>query len=125
MGNGELYNVASDPYELENLFQNPAAAEERNRLVQELLAWTIRTPDDLPVAAYKVKCRSENGTLPIAKAVTPGVKDKRRCCRRAILTAQYRYCDKPALWSTISTDVCEALDQSTGEPHTRAGIRWG
>ena len=32
----------------------------RNRLVQELLAWTIRTQDDLPIAAYKVKWPKRN-----------------------------------------------------------------
>jgi arylsulfatase A-like enzyme len=60
MGNGELYNVASDPYELKNLFDDPSASEERNRLVQELLTWTIRTQDDLPTAAYKVKWPKRN-----------------------------------------------------------------
>jgi arylsulfatase A-like enzyme len=60
MGNGQLYNVASDPYGLENLFQNPSAAEERDQLLQELLAWTIRTQDDLPVATYKVKWPKRN-----------------------------------------------------------------
>jgi arylsulfatase A-like enzyme len=55
MGNGKLYHLARDPYELKDLYQDPSAAEMRNRLTAELLRWTIRTQDDLPVAAYTVK----------------------------------------------------------------------
>jgi arylsulfatase A-like enzyme len=55
MGNGELYNVARDPYELRNLYHDASAAEMRNRLTAELLRWTIRTQDDLPVAGYTTK----------------------------------------------------------------------
>jgi arylsulfatase A-like enzyme len=71
MGNGELYNLAADPYELENLFQNPSAAAERNRLLQELLAWTIRTEDDLPVAAYKTKWPKRNWYAPYRHSGPP------------------------------------------------------
>ena len=55
MGNGKLYNLARDPYELKDLVPGPSAAEMRNRLTAEFLRWTIRTQDDLPVAAYAVK----------------------------------------------------------------------
>jgi arylsulfatase A-like enzyme len=55
MGAGELYNVARDPYELRNLYNDAASAEVRHRLTAELLRWTIRTQDDLPVAAYTPK----------------------------------------------------------------------
>jgi arylsulfatase A-like enzyme len=55
MGNGKLYNLANDPYELKDLYADRASAEARGRLMAELLRWTIRTQDDLPVAAYKVK----------------------------------------------------------------------
>ena len=71
LGNGELYNVVSDPYGLENLFHNPSALEQRNRLVQELLAWTIRTQDDLPVAAYRVKWPKRNWYAPYHKNGVP------------------------------------------------------
>lgn len=47
MGYGELYNLASDPYELNNRFADPAAAADRSRLLEELLMWTIRTQDSL------------------------------------------------------------------------------
>jgi len=60
MGNGELYNLAEDPYELRNLFESPDVAEIRERLLRELLAWTIRTQDDLPIAQYKTKWPKRN-----------------------------------------------------------------
>ena len=60
MGNGQLYNLAEDPHELTNRFQDESAARDRDRMLQELLTWTIRTQDDLPVAAYKVKWPSRN-----------------------------------------------------------------
>jgi hypothetical protein len=55
LGNGQLYHLATDPFELKNLFGVPSAAEAQARLMAELLRWTIRTQDDLPVAAYTVK----------------------------------------------------------------------
>jgi arylsulfatase A-like enzyme len=55
MGNGELYNVAKDYYELTNLYDDPGSKQIRDQLIAELLIWTIRTQDDLPVAAYPPK----------------------------------------------------------------------
>jgi len=60
MGNGELYNVARDYYELTNLYHDPASKAIRDQLVEELLTWTIRTQDDLPVAAYPPKWPARN-----------------------------------------------------------------
>jgi arylsulfatase A-like enzyme len=60
MGNGELYNVARDYYELTNLYHDPASKQIRDQLVEELLTWTIRTQDDLPVAAYPPKWPARN-----------------------------------------------------------------
>jgi arylsulfatase A-like enzyme len=51
MGYGQMYNLASDPCELKNLFGDPALAGEQMRLVEELLMWTIRTQDSLPTGA--------------------------------------------------------------------------
>jgi hypothetical protein len=59
MGN-ELYNVARDYCELTNLYHDPASKEIRDQLVEELLTWTIRTQDDLPVAAYPPKWPAQN-----------------------------------------------------------------
>ncbi len=55
MGNGRIYNLAHDPYELNDLFGKPGAAEIQPRLMADLLRWTIRTQDDLPIAAYQPK----------------------------------------------------------------------
>jgi arylsulfatase A-like enzyme len=64
LGNGELYDLASDPYELKNLFDDPTSAAERKKLMAELLTWTIRTEDDLPLAAYQTKWPSHNWYAP-------------------------------------------------------------
>ena len=49
-----------DPYELNNLYTDKEAAPVRERLTTELLRWTIRTQDDLPVAAYKARWPNRN-----------------------------------------------------------------
>ena len=64
LGKGELYDLRSDPYELKNLFDDPASATERNALMAELLTWTIRTEDDLPLAAYQTKWPLHNWNAP-------------------------------------------------------------
>ncbi len=68
MGNGELYNVAEDYYELTNLYNDPGSKEVRDRLISELLTWTIRTEDDLPVAAYPPKWPARNWYAPYRRA---------------------------------------------------------
>ncbi len=55
MGNGEIYNLARDPYELKNLYGTPEIASIERRLLAGLLQWTIRTQDDLPLAKYQPK----------------------------------------------------------------------
>jgi arylsulfatase A-like enzyme len=55
MGTGELYNITEDYYERANLYDHPDAKSIRDQLIAELLTWTIRTQDDLPVAAYAPK----------------------------------------------------------------------
>lgn len=60
MGNGQLYNLAADPCELQNLYQEPGAAAMRAQLTTDLLRWTIRTQDDLPVAGYAAKWPARN-----------------------------------------------------------------
>jgi arylsulfatase A-like enzyme len=67
MGNGELYHLPSDPFELQNRFGDASAASERNDLMAELLEWTIRTEDDLPIAAYETKWPKRNWYVPYRK----------------------------------------------------------
>jgi arylsulfatase A-like enzyme len=47
-GRGQLYNLKTDPLELCNLWDEPAAADVRHQMVADLLAWTLRVQDPLP-----------------------------------------------------------------------------
>ncbi len=48
LGNGQLYDLDSDPGEKHNLFGDPEHADTEHRLLAELLAWTLRAQDPLP-----------------------------------------------------------------------------
>jgi hypothetical protein len=67
MGAGQIFNVARDPYELENLYGKAASARIQPQLMADLLRWTIRTQDDLPVAAYRPKWPAHNWYSPYAR----------------------------------------------------------
>jgi len=60
MGRGQLYDVESDPGELNNLFDDPSVRDVRLQMVEELLKWTIRTEDDLPGGPYLPKRAERN-----------------------------------------------------------------
>jgi len=64
MGRGQLYNLDADPYELNNLYGKPEAAAEQMRLLEELLAWSVRLEDNIPQAAYKPKWAPRNWYAP-------------------------------------------------------------
>ena len=64
LGNGELYDLETDPAELTDLFDDPAHAATRQALVEELLRWTIRAEDDLPLANYLPKRAERNWYAP-------------------------------------------------------------
>ncbi|HET8638088.1 MAG TPA: sulfatase-like hydrolase/transferase [Acidobacteriaceae bacterium] len=59
MGYGQLYNLASDPCELKNLFGQPQVATEQARLMAELLMWTIRCQDSLPTGPQNWKYQTK------------------------------------------------------------------
>jgi arylsulfatase A-like enzyme len=48
-GRGEMYHLKDDPAELHNLFGVPAHQAKQMELIQELLAWELRTQDTLPL----------------------------------------------------------------------------
>jgi arylsulfatase A-like enzyme len=48
-GAGQLYNLAEDPAELNNLYESAKAGAVRNELLADLLAWTLRAHDPLPL----------------------------------------------------------------------------
>ena len=45
---GQLYHLADDPVELENLYDRPALATIQADMLEELLAWALRVNDTLP-----------------------------------------------------------------------------
>ena len=78
MGYGSLYNLKSDPCELNNLFNKPEYAKEQSALLAELLMWVIRTEDSLPTGPqnkqYQTKWSTEhNWYAPYREAGPPPV----------------------------------------------------
>lgn len=59
MGYGQLYNLASDPCELNNLFGQTSVAQQQMRLMEELLMWTIRCQDSLPTGPQNGKYQTK------------------------------------------------------------------
>lgn len=51
-GRGELYHLASDPGELDNLYDRPEHLTKQAQMLQLLLSWSIRTEDNLPKIKY-------------------------------------------------------------------------
>lgn len=68
-GHGQLYNLASDPVELCNLWDDPAVADVRQHMLAELLVWTLRLHDTLPYPRrrYHVKTAPRNYWAPYRK----------------------------------------------------------
>ncbi|MEV1238515.1 sulfatase-like hydrolase/transferase [Nonomuraea sp. NPDC049750] len=59
-GTGELYDLDTDPAELDNRYDDPALAAIRADLTTDLVRWMIRVRDDLPEAAYTLKRAPHN-----------------------------------------------------------------
>lgn len=47
-GNGELYNVKSDPSEIENLYNSPVHEKHKLELMADMMSWELRLQDPLP-----------------------------------------------------------------------------
>lgn len=54
-GKGQLYNLATDAGELDNLYDAPEHSQKRSEMLAALLTWAIRTDDSLPRAKYLPK----------------------------------------------------------------------
>ena len=48
-GRGQLHNLADDPAELDDLCGRPEVADVERELLADLLAWTLRAQDPLPL----------------------------------------------------------------------------
>lgn len=61
-GQGELYDLAVDPSEVDNRFDDPTMESVRVDLIWRLLQWMFRLQDDLPLGAYSLKTAQHNWT---------------------------------------------------------------
>ena len=48
-GSGQLYNLAEDPVEIHSLFGNVKFAAKQMELLEDMMAWELRTQDPLPL----------------------------------------------------------------------------
>ncbi|MFI2364582.1 sulfatase-like hydrolase/transferase [Promicromonospora sp. NPDC019610] len=59
-GTGELYDLAADPTEVHDLFDDPAHAAARADLLWRMTQWMLRAQDELPTGAYTAKRAPHN-----------------------------------------------------------------
>ncbi|PSL06851.1 arylsulfatase A-like enzyme [Haloactinopolyspora alba] len=59
-GGRELYDVAADPMELCDRWDDPELADVRQQLMERMLSWSLRLADDLPAAAYESRRAPHN-----------------------------------------------------------------
>ena len=52
-GGGELYNLKTDQYEINNLFGNSKFVNKQNELLTKLVAWELRLQDPLPLPRHR------------------------------------------------------------------------
>jgi hypothetical protein len=78
-GGFRLYDLVGDPDELEDRWDDPAVADVRTRLLQELAVWQMRAEDPLPVVprGYVQKQDPRNWLAPYrTRAEHPRVRDR-------------------------------------------------
>ena len=56
---GQLYNLAEDPVELNNLFDQPDYADIQSKMLAGLLGWTLRAQDPLPRPRRRYRFKSD------------------------------------------------------------------
>lgn len=56
---GQLYNLANDPVELNNLFDHPDHTDVQSMLLEKLLGWTLRVQDPLPHPRRRYRFKSD------------------------------------------------------------------
>lgn len=63
VGRGELYDLATDPAELHNRYEDDQLRDVREAMLAELLRWSLQTDDDLPAAVYVHKRAAHNWSV--------------------------------------------------------------
>lgn len=58
-GRGELYDLSADPAEVDNLFEKQKYRNILMELLQDLLAWELKTQDPLPLPRRRYINRSD------------------------------------------------------------------
>lgn len=58
-GRGQLYNLAEDPFELDNRFGSSETREIERELLAELLAWSLRAQDPLPLPNLRYRLKRD------------------------------------------------------------------
>ncbi|HET6428789.1 MAG TPA: sulfatase-like hydrolase/transferase [Phycisphaerae bacterium] len=58
-GRGQLYNLAADPAELDDLYGRPEVADIQRELLADLLAWTLRAADPLPLPRTRYAMKTD------------------------------------------------------------------
>lgn len=61
-GAGQLYNLNDDPFELKNLYYDKDHANIKTEMLEELLGWSLRMQDPLPLSTgkYRLKRHPKN-----------------------------------------------------------------
>ena len=76
LNRGQLYNLTSDPAELHNLYNLPAAQEAQHSLTAELALWMLRTPGPASPAAPAITAAgifsNDRNPLTAESSVVPG-----------------------------------------------------
>jgi arylsulfatase A-like enzyme len=58
-GDGQLYNLSTDPLELHNLYGTPDALQTQANLLAELATWMLRMQDPLPYPKSKYRMKTD------------------------------------------------------------------
>lgn len=58
-GSGQLYDLAEDPYEMNNLYDATSPSPIQSELLAEMLMWTLRLQDPLPLPRRRYQFKSD------------------------------------------------------------------
>ncbi|MCY4071837.1 MAG: sulfatase-like hydrolase/transferase [Chloroflexi bacterium] len=58
-GSGQLYDLAEDPFEMNNLYDSSSPSEIQSELLAEMLMWTLRLQDPLPLPRRRYKFKTD------------------------------------------------------------------